>query len=215
VQSKREKNSFQKLRSKQLKTENRKLKTMLPDVAPSGSRWSSELVRTLTEPDFRHEYMMDHVRSYIAFQIRALREQRRWNQGDLAKAASKTQSVISRLEDPDYGKLSLQSCLDIAVAYDLPLLVQFVEWDDWLTRMSSMSPSALRKRSFDANRLLELHEKRQADQFSSNDSPERQALQQLGLGVMARDSAIANANDEVPGARLGGLGVSALGGRAA
>jgi transcriptional regulator with XRE-family HTH domain len=185
---------------------------MLPDVAPSGSRWSSELVRTLTEANFRHEYMMDHVRSYVAFQIRALREQRRWNQGDLANAAGKTQSVISRLEDPDYGKLSLQSCLDIAVAYDLPLLVQFVEWDDWLTRMSNMSPSALRKRSFDANRLSEIHRRQQAAEHAFGPSPEHQALQQLGLGAIAKGSAAANTNDETSRARLG---ATALGGRAA
>jgi hypothetical protein len=97
---------------------------MLPDVVRSGSPWSSELVRELSDKEFRHEYMMDQVRSRIAFQIRALREQRQLNQGDLAKLSGKTQSVISRLEDPDYGKLSLQSCLEIAVAFDLPLLAR-------------------------------------------------------------------------------------------
>jgi hypothetical protein len=128
---------------------------MYPVVASGHSLWSNELVRDLTDEEFRHEYMMDQVRSFIAFQIRALREQpgRRWSQGDLAKKSGKTQSVISRMEDPDYGKLSLQSLLEIAIAYDLPLLVQFVEWDDWLARMSNLSPSALRKRSFDASRL--------------------------------------------------------------
>jgi transcriptional regulator with XRE-family HTH domain len=128
---------------------------MYPVVASGHSLWSNELVRDLTDDEFRHEYMMDQVRSFIAFQIRALREQpgRRWSQGDLAKKSGKTQSVISRMEDPDYGKLSLQSLLEIAIAYDLPLLVQFVEWDDWLARMSNLSPSALRKRSFDASRL--------------------------------------------------------------
>ena len=128
---------------------------MYPVVASGHSLWSNELVRDLTDEEFRHEYMMDQVRSFIAFQIRALREQpgRRWSQGDLAQKSGKTQSVISRMEDPDYGKLSLQSLLEIAIAYDLPLLVQFVEWDDWLARMSNLSPSALRKRSFDAGRL--------------------------------------------------------------
>ncbi|SIO49398.1 Helix-turn-helix [Bradyrhizobium erythrophlei] len=128
---------------------------MYPVVASGHSLWSNELVRDLTDEEFRHEYMMDQVRSFIAFQIRALREQpgRRWSQGDLAKKSGKTQSVISRMEDPDYGKLSLQSLLEIAIAYDLPLLVQFVEWDDWLARMSNLSPSALRKRSFDASGL--------------------------------------------------------------
>ncbi|WP_247321503.1 helix-turn-helix transcriptional regulator [Bradyrhizobium sp. 141] len=135
--------------------------------------------------------MMDKVRSYIAFQMRALREQRRWNQGDLAKAAGKTQSVISRLEDPDYGKLSLQSCLEIAVAYDLPLLVQFVEWDDWLTRMSNMSPSALRKRSFDANRLLEINRRANRSAAASvDDYPSSLGtLQSAGLGAPSKSSA--------------------------
>ena len=130
---------------------------MYPVVASGHSPWSNELVRDLTDEEFRHEYMMDQVRSFIAFQIRALREQpgRRWSQADLAKKSGKTQSVISRLEDPDYGKLSLQSLLEIAIAFELPLLVQFVEWDDWLARMSNLSPSALRKRSFDAGRLTQ------------------------------------------------------------
>ena len=52
------------------------------DAVHSGSPWSSGLVRELTDEEFRHEYMMDQVRSYIAFQIRALREQRQWNQAD-------------------------------------------------------------------------------------------------------------------------------------
>jgi transcriptional regulator with XRE-family HTH domain len=168
---------------------------MLPDVVRSGSPWSSELVHELSDDEFRHEYMMDQVRSYIAFQIRALREQRRWNQADLAKAANKTQSVISRLEDPDYGKLSLQSCLEIAVAFDLPLLVQFVEWEDWLKRMSNLSPSALRKRSFDANRLLETrHPANQPAAIAASSHSAGSTLQQLGLGSTIGASAAESAN---------------------
>jgi transcriptional regulator with XRE-family HTH domain len=164
---------------------------MIPDAVRSGCPWSSALVRELSDDEFRHEYMMDQVRLYIAFQIRALREQRRWNQGDLAKAANKTQSVISRLEDPDYGKLSLQSCLEIAAAYDVPLLVQFVEWDDWLARMSNVSPSALRKRSFDANRLLEINRRmNESTVVATKASDDASAsLQRRGLGATATASA--------------------------
>jgi transcriptional regulator with XRE-family HTH domain len=168
---------------------------MLPDVVRSGSPWSSELVRELTDKEFRHEYMMDQVRSYIAFQIRALREQRQWNQADLAKVAGKTQSVISRLEDPDYGKLSLQSCLEIAVAFDLPLLVQFTDWDDWLARMSNVSPSALRKRSFDENRLLEIGRRMNQSANDAGSSEESfTTFRQLGLNASTGASAAANAN---------------------
>jgi transcriptional regulator with XRE-family HTH domain len=168
---------------------------MYLDVASSGFPWSKELVRELSDKEFRNEYMMDQVRSYIAFQIRALREQRRWLQGDLAKAADKTQSVISRLEDPDYGKLSLQTCLEIASAFDLPLLVQFVEWDDWLSRMSNVSPSALRKRGFDANRLLELHHRAsQSAAAKYDDAWPRSSTLQGGLGGGFDSSAAANLN---------------------
>jgi transcriptional regulator with XRE-family HTH domain len=188
---------------------------MLPDVVHSGSPWSSELVHELADAEFRHEYMMDQVRSYIAFQIRALREQRRWTQGDLAKAAGKTQSVISRLEDPDYGKLSLQSCLEIAVTYDVPLLVQFAEWDDWLTRMSNLSPSALRKRSFDANRLLEIRRRNRAAAATATDDTTAHAttLQQLGLSSSVETTAAANVNIsfERPHLSHGGLETSVAG----
>jgi transcriptional regulator with XRE-family HTH domain len=126
---------------------------MPTDAAPSGSRWSDELVGLLTDDEFRHEYMSDQVRSYIAFQIRALREQRGWNQAELAQRNGTTQSTISRIEDPDYGKVSLQSCFELADTFGVALLVQFVEWDDWLSRMSNMSPSAMRKRSFNSERL--------------------------------------------------------------
>lgn len=184
----------------------------LPAAVYSGSPWSSGLVRELTDKEFRHEYMMDQVRSYIAFQIRALREQRRWNQTDLANASGKTQSVISRVEDPDYGKLSLQTCLDIAVAYDLPLLVQFADWDDWLARMSNMSPSALRKRSFDAGRLLEIQRRASQSAAASGQTSggTSTTLQQLGLSSSVKTTAAANANGHQPLFR-GGLQGSSVG----
>jgi transcriptional regulator with XRE-family HTH domain len=184
------------------------------DVAHSGSPFSSELIRELSEPEFRHEYMMDQVRSWVAFQIRALREQRHWNQSDLAKASGKTQSVISRLEDPDYGKLSLQTCLEIAVAYDLPLLIQFAEWDDWLARMSNMSPSAFRKRSFNAERLHEVRDRLdRSAAAATNAQKESASLRQLGLNPSVDNSAAANANIISERPALSGRGL--MGSRAA
>jgi transcriptional regulator with XRE-family HTH domain len=197
---------------KQPKTEKGKLNVLYPDVVRSGSPWSSDLVRELTDKEFRDEYMMDQVRSYVAFQIRALREQRRWLQGDLAEAADKTQSVISRIEDPDYGKLSLQTCLEIAIAFDLPLLVQFVEWDDWLARMSNVSPSALRKRSFDANRLLEIHRRsNQSAAARHEDAWQPASTLQGNLGNVIGSSAAANTNNPMDRPQSASAGVGLLG----
>jgi transcriptional regulator with XRE-family HTH domain len=100
--------------------------------------------------------MTEGVKTWIARQVRSLREQRDWSQGDLARESGKKQSAISRIEDPDYGQLTLQTLFDLAKAYDLPLLVQFVEWQDWLYRMEDVSTEALRKESFDGEQLAAL-----------------------------------------------------------
>ena len=54
-----------------------------------------------------------------------------------------------------------------AVAFDIPLLVQFADWDDWLSRMSNVSPSALRKRSFKCGSdLLEINRRERSSMVS-------------------------------------------------
>jgi transcriptional regulator with XRE-family HTH domain len=129
---------------------------MMP-LAPSCQTFpSEEFLRTLSEDDYRYAYLADQVRTNIAFQIRALRDQRGWTQKDLAEKAGKPANAISRLEDPDYGKLTLTTLLEMAKAFDVALLVQFVEHDDWLNRMADVSQPALRKRSFNLGRLLAL-----------------------------------------------------------
>ncbi len=123
---------------------------------PTSLPWTEKLVSKLSTPAYRHAYMLEGVKTWIARQVRTLREQRDWSQEDLGRETGKPQSAISRVEDPDYGKLTLQTLFDLARAYDVPLLVQFVEWSDWLSRMNDSSTEALQKESFSAAALTDL-----------------------------------------------------------
>ena len=69
--------------------------------------------------------------------------------------AHKRQNVISRIEDPNYGKFSLQTLLEIAAALDLPLWVDIPEWEDWFRFIENVPSGKITRRSFDVERLAE------------------------------------------------------------
>jgi len=91
----------------------------------------------------------EYIKNAVAFQVAALREKRGWTQAQLGRRAEKPQNVISRIENPEYGKATIRTLLDIAAAFDVALSVRFVSFSDLLSQMRLVSPEDLAVPSFD------------------------------------------------------------------
>ena len=101
------------------------------------------IAKLLTNKDFREAYVYEHVRNGVPFQIRAMREERGWKQGKLGEISGKPRNVISRLENPNYGTLTLKTLLEMASAFEVALLVKFVPFSRLLREYTDTSQSAL------------------------------------------------------------------------
>ena len=102
------------------------------------------LLKRLKEFAYRHAWAEAHVTNGIAFQLRAMRKARGWDQEQLAQKAfgnPKLQSLISRYENPDYGKYSLSTLFDFARAFDVVLQVRYAPFSE-LIKWEEDLPSA-------------------------------------------------------------------------
>ncbi len=112
---------------------------MTSDAPASGA--DTQSTNTLDNREFRASYMVHGLRAYLADQIRALRGNR--SQREFGRLIGKPQSVVSRLENEDYGKLTLQTLLDIAEKLDIALVVRFADFPTFLRTVAEASPEAM------------------------------------------------------------------------
>jgi transcriptional regulator with XRE-family HTH domain len=91
--------------------------------------------------------MARHLKAYLADQIRGLRGA--LSQTEFGKLLGKPQSVISRLENENYGKVTVQTLLDIALKLDRGLIIRFVNFSTFLKATDDESISALVPGAYD------------------------------------------------------------------
>jgi transcriptional regulator with XRE-family HTH domain len=96
---------------------------------------------------YRDGYLQSRVRGFTAYQIQALREKLGLTQDQFAELTGKKQSTISRVENTEYGKVSVQTLLDIACATDVALIVKFASYPEFLDQTRNMSVEALQPRT--------------------------------------------------------------------
>lgn len=76
-----------------------------------------------------------------------MRTERNWSQITAGEILGKPQNVISRLESPAYGKLSIQTLLEVAKGFDVGLLIKFVPYSRLLREYEDVSIDALKAAS--------------------------------------------------------------------
>lgn len=107
------------------------------------------LADELKDPEARRDYADEFLSSYIALQIKTLRQQRGWSQAELARRAGMKQSRISAMEQADYSSWSLRTLQRLAAAFDLAFTAGFESFGRMLDDMTSISRGRLERPSFE------------------------------------------------------------------
>ena len=109
----------------------------------SGS-WKDSLIRQLHYKEFRYLVRRGGYQDgNRLFRSALYAKLAQLSQADLGFLAGNAQSAIARLEDPNYGRFSLTTLLEVASTFDVALLVRFVPFSELVRRNTDLSPDAI------------------------------------------------------------------------
>lgn len=122
---------------------------------------SHSLRSELRDPEYSEGYAESFLNSYIATQIKVIREQRGMKQADLAKEVGTTQTAISRIENVNYSGWNIRTLKKLARAFRVRLRVSFETYGTLPDEVEEFGREALQRvaREDDAG-LLERREPR-------------------------------------------------------
>lgn len=115
---------------------------MLDEQHHVSSHRLTRLASKLADKAYRGSYVAHQTRQFLARQMRALRGEK--SQKEFGELLGKPQSVVSRLEDPNYGKWALQTLFDVANSCDRAVIVRIVDYPTFLRFTSDMTNAAAR-----------------------------------------------------------------------
>jgi transcriptional regulator with XRE-family HTH domain len=100
------------------------------------------------DKEYRHAYADESLSTYIATQIKVLREQRQLTQRELAERAGMAQPRIAVMEDINYSSWSINTLRRLAQAFDVRLSVKFENFSSLIPEIETLGRSALERNSF-------------------------------------------------------------------
>jgi transcriptional regulator with XRE-family HTH domain len=128
--------------------------TTLEPATTNLTRFEQIFARLARGKEHREAFVDSEIDIGLPFQIKAIREARDWTQKELAEKSGKHQSVISQLETPGYGSLTLSTLRKLAAAYDVGLMVRFVSFSELARRASHLSDADMKIPSFSDDQTL-------------------------------------------------------------
>ena len=108
-----------------------------------------DLVENFKDKHYRDVFVAEQIFSGLPLKIHKLREVKFPTQKAFAEGLGKHQSWVSQLENPNYGKLTLTTLLEVASTLDVALEVDFVPFSRIIDRSSHLSPEWFTVPSFD------------------------------------------------------------------
>jgi len=110
---------------------------------------NSNILEQLRDKAYRESFVFSQMSIPIAFQIRALREQRKLTQKELAEKAGMMQPRIVELERPKGNEPNLRTLGRLAAAFDVALIVKFAPFSELAEWAERFSPDTFVVPSFD------------------------------------------------------------------
>jgi transcriptional regulator with XRE-family HTH domain len=108
------------------------------------NRWKF-FTKQISDAGFRHGYLAQHVKTFLAAQIRSLRGEE--SQIKFGQRLGMKQSVVSRLENSG-TTANVQTLIEIANKLELGLIVQFVNYDTFFEWSKNVSEDTLAPKAF-------------------------------------------------------------------
>ena len=104
---------------------------------------------TFLDKDYRYAYAESFMNSYIAAQIKVLREENALTQEELAQLLGTRKSTISRIEDVSYESWTLGMLKKVARAFGLRLKISFEEFGTLVREIENFRRQELTRLPFD------------------------------------------------------------------
>ena len=108
----------------------------------AASRRIVSLAEKMKDEQYRHGYVASHTRQLLARQMRLFRGDA--SQTEYGQRVGMPQTIVSRLENPDYSGWSLNTLFKVSRKQNVAVFVRFVDFPTFLTYTGDLSEGALR-----------------------------------------------------------------------